>query len=49
MFSVVKDEATVDKVVEVTEALVGNLNQPNTGILSVLPVTRALGLERIYE
>lgn len=49
MFSVVKDEATVDKVVAVTEKLVGNLNLPNTGILSVLPVARAYGLERIYE
>lgn len=46
MFSVVKDEATVDKVIEATEALVGNLNLPNTGILSVLPVTRSYGVER---
>lgn len=49
LFSVVKDEATVDKVVEITESLVGNLNLPNTGILCVLPVIRGYGLERIYE
>ncbi len=49
LFSVVKDEATVDKVVEITESLVGNLNLPNTGILCVLPVNRGYGLERIYE
>lgn len=49
LFSVVKDEGTVDKVVKVTEDLVGNLNLPNTGILTVIPVSRAYGLERIYE
>ncbi|MEN6571730.1 MAG: hypothetical protein ABFD24_07810 [Anaerolineaceae bacterium] len=49
LFSVVKDEETVDRVVEVTQSLIGDLNQPNTGILTVLPVTRAYGLERIYE
>lgn len=49
LFSVVKDEATVDKVVQVTEQLIGDLNQPNTGILTVIPVSRAYGLERIYD
>lgn len=49
LFSVVKDEATVDKVVEVTEKLIGSLNQPNTGILAVIPASRAYGLDRVYE
>ena len=49
LFSVVHDTATVDKVVQVTEKLVGNLNLPNTGILIVLPVAQAYGMERIYD
>ena len=49
LFSVVKDEETVDRVINVTQELIGDLNQPNTGILTVLPVSRAYGLERIYE
>lgn len=49
LFSVVKSEETVDRVVEVTQSLIGDLNKPNTGILTVLPISRAYGLERIYE
>lgn len=49
LFSVVKDEETVDRVVNSTQALIGDLNQPNTGILTVIPVSRAYGLERIFE
>lgn len=46
LFTVVQDEATVDRVVAATEAVTGDLSQPNTGILAVLPVLRAYGLHR---
>jgi len=36
-------------VIKATENLVGDLNLPNTGILTVLPVSRAYGLDRIYD
>ncbi|HBF41095.1 MAG TPA: hypothetical protein DDW19_04810 [Anaerolineaceae bacterium] len=49
LFSVVKDEEAVDRVIKATENLVGDLNLPNTGILTVLPVSRAYGLDRIYD
>jgi len=49
LLSVVKDESIVDKVVEVTQKLVGDLNQPNTGILTVIPVARAYGMDRVYD
>lgn len=45
--TIVKEEAMIDKVVEATQRVVGDLNQPNTGILVVLPVLRAYGLDRI--
>jgi nitrogen regulatory protein PII len=49
IFSVVKDEETVNRVIDATQGLIGDLNQPNTGILTVLPVSRAYGLERINK
>lgn len=45
--TIVQDELMVDKVVEATEAVVGDLESPNTGILTVLPVFKAYGLNRI--
>jgi len=49
LFSVVKDESTVDKVVEATQKVVGDLNKPNTGILTVIPASQAYGLDRVYD
>ncbi len=38
-------EEKVDGLVEVTEAVLGKLADPNTGILFVLPVLRVVGLQ----
>jgi nitrogen regulatory protein PII len=46
LFTVVKGDKTVKKVVEATEAIIGDLNLPDTGMLVVLPVSQAYGLER---
>jgi nitrogen regulatory protein PII len=46
IFSVVGDEDMVDAMVEAAQRIVGDFNQPNTGILYVLPVLRAYGLDR---
>lgn len=46
LFSVVKDEATVDRMVEAAQKFTGDLNTPHTGILFVLPVLKAFGLNR---
>ncbi|MBP7227554.1 MAG: hypothetical protein KA988_00460 [Longilinea sp.] len=46
IFTVVDSEAMLEKVVAATESVVGKLDQPNTGILVALPVTRAYGLRR---
>lgn len=46
IFTVVDNEEMVDKVVEATQNIVGDLNLPNTGILVVIPVLRAYGLNR---
>jgi hypothetical protein len=39
----------VDKVVEVTQKIVGDLNDPNTGILCVIPLGKVYGLNRKKE
>jgi len=46
LITAVYGEEMVDKVVEATQKITGDLNLPNTGILVVLPVARAYGLER---
>lgn len=43
-FSLVQDEEMVDRLVAATEAVIGNLTQPDNGIMFVLPVSRAYGL-----
>jgi len=44
LFTVVEDEAQVKRIIEATQAITGNLDEPDTGALFVLPVTRAVGL-----
>jgi hypothetical protein len=46
IFSVVEGEELVDQVIEITQEIMGDLNEPNTGMLVVLPVARAIGLHR---
>jgi len=46
IFSVVPDEFDVDDLVRRTEALVGDFDEPDSGFLFVVPVTRVRGLQR---
>jgi len=46
LFTVVPDEATVDRITAATEQVVGDLSRPNSGFLFVVPVSRALGLQK---
>lgn len=46
LFTIVDGDEMVDKVVEATQSVIGDLNNPNTGILTVLPVVKAYGLNR---
>lgn len=47
LFTVVEGDEMVEKVVKATESVIGDLNLPNTGILTVMPVVKAYGLNRI--
>ena len=44
IFTVVEGEEKVDQLIEVTRAIMGDLNQPHSGVLFVLPVARVVGL-----
>lgn len=43
LFSVVEDQAMVDKMVSAVERIIGDLNDPHTGFLFVLPVSQVFG------
>ena len=44
LFTIVDGQEMVDKVVEATEKIAGNMIDHNTGILAVLPVAQVYGL-----
>jgi len=46
LFTIVKDEEMLNKIVDATQSVVGDLNKPNTGILVVLPTAQVYGLEK---
>ena len=46
LFTIVKDDDVLQKIVDATQGVVGDLNKPNTGILVVLPAAQVYGLEK---
>jgi nitrogen regulatory protein PII len=44
IFTLVESDAMVDRLVDATQKITGDLDAPNRGILFVLPVARAVGL-----
>jgi nitrogen regulatory protein P-II 1 len=46
LFTVIKDEKTLDKVIEATERVIGDFTRHHTGLLFVVPVSRVLGLDK---
>lgn len=46
LFSVVPDQATIDRLVAATQKITGDLSLPDTGLLVVLPVSQAYGLNK---
>ena len=49
IFTTVKDEAEVDAIIAATKSVVGNLDESDTGLLLVLPVVRAYGVNKRKE
>ena len=46
LFAVVEDMPVAERLKEATEAVVGDLSKPNTGILFAVPVAAAWGLPK---
>ncbi len=46
LFAVVEDDAVLERAVTAAEKVVGDFDQPDNGILFVVPVTRALGVRK---
>ena len=45
LFTVVEGEAWVNQIIETTQAILGDLNEADNGVLFVLPVSRVVGLQ----
>ncbi len=46
LFTIVKDDEMVRRIVAATRSLVGDLDQPDTGLMVVLPVEQTEGLDK---
>ena len=49
LFTIVNDEKTAEKIVMATLAITGDLDRPNTGILTTWPLSKVIGLNRCAE
>ena len=49
IMSIIRERELVDRVIAATQEVLGDLNQPRTGILVVMPVLEAYGLDRYDE
>jgi nitrogen regulatory protein P-II 1 len=45
LFSVIHDDETLDRAIAATQGVVGDLYEPYSGLLFVLPVSRVVGLQ----
>ena len=43
MFTVVDSDEMVERLIDATEKELGNLNDPNNGVMFILPVSRVVG------
>lgn len=46
MFTIAEDASLADRLALATEAVIGSLSKPNTGIMAVIPLGRVYGYKR---
>lgn len=46
LFTVVEGEEMVDRLIQATETITGDMSAANTGVLFVLPVSRVVGIRK---
>lgn len=49
LFSAIKDEAVLDRIVAATTAYVGDWSSPDVGVLFVWPLTQTFGLDKDFS
>jgi hypothetical protein len=49
LFSAIKDQETLDKVIQAATEYVGDWSNPDVGVLFVWPLTQAFGLGKIFS
>lgn len=49
LFTVVEGDEMVEKIINATETITGNLEEAHNGVMFVLPVSRAIGLHGAQE
>jgi nitrogen regulatory protein PII len=47
LFTVVKSESQIEAIVKATQSVVGDLEQPDTGFLFVVPVSQVYGISKL--
>ena len=46
IFVVIKEEAMIEKILDATQRVTGDLNTPGSGVLLAMPVFKAYGIEK---
>ena len=49
IFTMIDDEAVMERVIAATQRIVGDLCQPDRGLLIVLPVSQVYGLRKPFQ
>lgn len=47
LFTVVKSQSQIEAIVKATQSVVGDLEQPDTGFLFVIPVSQVYGISKL--
>ena len=47
IFTVVEDEADLERIAEVTQRVVGDFSKPDTGLMFAVPATKVWGLKKL--
>lgn len=49
LFAILPDDIDPDRVFEATQQVVGDLDEPNRGLLAVIPLTKVYGLRKDFR
>jgi nitrogen regulatory protein PII len=46
LLAVVEDDSVIDEVIRITQEIVGDLTEPDTGIMFITPLSRVVGIPK---